>query len=620
MLKSRIAALFVTLILIGKSGWAQIEFVPIPTTEQDKASNQRVKQGHNAALELPFWDDFSTADQVPDTSKWLNSASVTISNSAALNPPTINVALFDGFNAWGKPYSNKDENGLADTLISQILDLSGLTDQQKQTTFLSFYWQAQGLGDQPNPGDSIRLQFKSNKNKWYTFWKQTGATVNPAQFRHVLPIRIENLNFEQDETFFFDAFQFRFQAFGNLSGGFDHWMIDYIYLNHSRSFQDTVYFDRALTTAPSSLFKPFTSIPKEAFFNLEPDQLGSPAAGFYNLSNEGLQALDFSLIIRENLTKKPIDTVNYETVLSPLPGAFERRKLNANQMNPGKYDQFKDSASFELESLFYLKTNDTIVTNRNYRVNDTVKSVTKIANYYAYDDGSAEIGAGISKRGAQLAYRYILNQPDTITHIDIYFPAFLNTQAATTIKLFVWKRLDGQNSSILHQETFPLQLSDQINELKRYTLSRNIVIEDTCYIGYEQNIDELLPVGFDRNTNSSNQIFFNRSAQGAWEVYDEETTGSLMLRPIFSEAIVTGIDPDDAPFEEVKLKLYPNPTRSHVNIDGPFQEVLVFDIRGNLLHQTSQNQITLSGWPAGIYLFKVKTKKQILTHRILLLE
>src|SRR6188474_1961327 len=85
---------------------------------------------------LPFWDDFSftpvndtsvALSNYPVDSLWVNNSTVWINNGMGLNPPSLNVATFDGLDSAFLPYSNLVlTNGLRDSLVSQgiILDES----------------------------------------------------------------------------------------------------------------------------------------------------------------------------------------------------------------------------------------------------------------------------------------------------------------------------------------------------------------------------------------------------------------------------------------------------------------------------------------------------------------
>ncbi len=76
----------------------------------------------------------------------------------------------------------------------------------------------------------------------------------------------------------------------------------------------------------------------------------------------------------------------------------------------------------------------------DFRVNDTTRATYVLANYYAYDDGSAEFGAGLNQPAAEVAYLFkmITNKPDTIVAIDLYFPDF-GDQSSQTIVIHVRK-------------------------------------------------------------------------------------------------------------------------------------------------------------------------------------
>ena len=95
-------------------------------------------------------------------------------------PPTIGVATLDGLNEFGQPYNNSNAGnyGKADVLTSKPIDLSGLVNND--SVFLSFFYQAKGLGDFPNFEDSLIVQFKQDPffalpgEDWITVWSTSG--------------------------------------------------------------------------------------------------------------------------------------------------------------------------------------------------------------------------------------------------------------------------------------------------------------------------------------------------------------------------------------------------------------------------------------------------------------
>ena len=83
--------------------------------------------------------------------------SVIVNRNYGVNPITIGVATLDGLNSSGRAYDISltgvdSEN--ADTLTSQKIDLS-----QTDTAYLLFYYQPQGLGNDPQITDSLILEF-----------------------------------------------------------------------------------------------------------------------------------------------------------------------------------------------------------------------------------------------------------------------------------------------------------------------------------------------------------------------------------------------------------------------------------------------------------------------------
>ena len=82
-------------------------------------------------------------------------SSVFINRTYPINPPTIGVATFDGLNEDGLAYviNMANPQGDADTLLSQEIDLSAVN-----TAYFMFYFQPQGLGDNPQVEDSFDVR------------------------------------------------------------------------------------------------------------------------------------------------------------------------------------------------------------------------------------------------------------------------------------------------------------------------------------------------------------------------------------------------------------------------------------------------------------------------------
>lgn len=68
------------------------------------------------------------------------------------------------------------------------------------------------------------------------------------------------------------------------------------------------------------------------------------------------------------------------------------------------------------------------------------------------------------------------------------------------------------------------------------------------------------------------------------------------------------------------ITLYPNPTNGLVQIEIPNQTVeriMVFNIQGNMIQQTTESQVDLSKYSNGTYLIRAKTEKGIYAYKII---
>ena len=73
--------------------------------------------------------------------------------------------------------------------------------------------------------------------------------------------------------YFQDGFRFRFNSYGSLNGSLDHWNLDYVYFNESRSMNDTLMQDWAFTSPPVSMLDNYSSVPWKHFKNTTSDIL-----------------------------------------------------------------------------------------------------------------------------------------------------------------------------------------------------------------------------------------------------------------------------------------------------------------------------------------------------------
>ena len=615
------AAWLIGFLCINLLSQGQIIEVPLPVQNSGKSQIQPRASQATQVLSLPFWDDFSTSGFVPSTQLWQSPENVRVSSSIGINAPTLNVAIFDGVGANGSPYdANSLINGATDQLTSQPINLANLPASQQDSVFLSFFWQVTGHGELPDENDSLALQFKTANDTWESVWSTRGGKdLETGEFFQQL-VKVPS-------RFFHDSFQFRFQAYSRLSGAFDTWLLDYVYLNDSRHPDDIAYRDRALTRRPSFLTAPYSAMPTEQFFANPSRYLIETHAEFYNLNSE-FQPIQFSTVVRDLVANEEIEVLNDNKLANPLPGAFERRTFTSRALNASNLNALADS--LWLETTYYIRSGDnyfiedinpgvdtTFNTNIDYRLNDTVRIVTVLDDYLAYDDGEPDFAAGINQRGGKLAYSFSLEQKALLTHIDINCP-FVQ-QAGQPIEQMVWSRLDNDPESVLFRSSYSVLRPATIGELRSYKLETPIFVQDTIYIGFEQATNEFLAVGLDKNTDTGNRMFYNVSGQ--WRE-NEYVRGSFLMRPRFDKTIAANTPGSEAAPNE-PIKVYPNPTEGVVFIEGELSQLQVYDNWGQeasyqLSTVTNGVRVDLSMNKKGIYLLRFRQGGKVSYKRIIL--
>src|SRR5690554_4543058 len=313
---------------------AQFQQLPVDYTLKegfDPSENFRIG---NVPLTLPFWDDFSQGSV--DEQKWENRGVVS-SMTIGIDPPSIGVVYLDGVDRQGKPYSRQLlENGEGDQLTSLDFDLSPF--QAADSVYLSFFWQAGGKAEMPDSNDNLTLYFLDGNDNWVPVWETIGGDLEAREEFNQEMIRLEN-------PFLHDKFRFRFVNSGRLSGPFDSWLIDYVYLDKGRSLYDVYHEDRSLTQLPSSPFGKYNAVP---LFALDAED-GDPTTitnQFNNLSNR-FRAMEYSIELRDAETGSLLRTLNHHTPFNPVPLALERRSFQSVEL---KDLGFEPTDEFDLET------------------------------------------------------------------------------------------------------------------------------------------------------------------------------------------------------------------------------------------------------------------------------
>lgn len=578
---------------------AQLVEVPIGHHRQTSARvsiNARLQA--TSPVNLPFWDDFSYTDVLtyPQETLWEFGKSVYLNNGTAIKPPTKNVVTFDGVDSVGKPYNVNDvlAKGFADKLVSQPIRMDLVDPALRGTVYLSFYYQVKGNGEAPDPGDQLLLAYKNSSGAWETMYTLDNDQdlATDAFFQVIVPVA--------DDRFYHDAFQFRLQNFSRLSGPYDTWNVDYIYLNTGRSASDTSYPDRSISTPLTSMFVDYYAMPARHFLQDPSANLRKPTLDLYNLKSGNFQPFDYSTKavfktrVNQAVTTKTVVLDVAQDPFSLLLG-LQYLNLELNKIPaPSEFDPLADSIGIRLKYNMAVRDNEPIpggdydpakYSPIDFRYNDSIQADYVLHNYYAYDDGTAEYGAGLSQAGSYLAIKFESksSQPDTLIAVDIYFPEF-GDNTSQSLAFQVRTDLADATAPPFWQELIVVDRKTQ-NTFVRYNLSKYSVLTGTFYIGWKQLNNVTLPVGLDKNTDNGSKLYY--STTGQW-VQNTTIKGSLMVRPVFGkgtgEGIVTGVEP-----EARHQPIYPNPANRVCYLPVDAGVVTVSDMTGRKIEISIQN-------------------------------
>ncbi len=629
-------------------GLAQEVLLPLsgnPLLNKKKTARHQLKSTVEA-VKLPFIDDFSNYSLYPDSNLWADNY-VFVNTQFAINPPTIGVATFDALNQNGIIYpSALISQFSSDTLTSQPIRLDSVFTpalkaiKLSDSLYFSFYFQPAGgrgaawerLGDAPEAEDSLVLEFYcpvcQADTQWNRIWSTKGMPLDTIfkadsnYFKYVI------IPINDTAKYYKNGFRFRFRNYSSLgnniipswAGNCDQWNIDYVYLGISRTINDTVRKDLTFIERAPSFLKNYQSMPASQFVASEiNDTISNKISNLDGIAH----ASSYKYEIRNQLGNV---VANYDGGFFNIDSYWTNgyQQYNFHARPPVVYNfplAVGTKSWYEIRHLFKEGI------SQDFRPqNDTNIFIQKFDDYYAYDDGTAENGYGLTPAGSKLAYQFNLNKTDTLVAVEIYFNSTLNNSNLKYFNLCVWNdNGSGKPGDTIYRSNpiLPIENTEN-NKFQKYILNRNLIVNGKIYVGMIQTTDDNLNIGFDRNTSSESHIFYNSS--GNWN--QSFLKGSLMIRPVFG---VEYLGINEMQKGNFTFEIFPNPLKndnlqiklqSNTNIQNQDYSLQIFDILGNKVYQSVfENQIMLSNFSNGVYFIKVsnvsdgiqQTKKLIIT-------
>ena len=330
------------------------------------------------------------------------------------------------------------------------------------------------------------------------------------------------------EKFLRKNFRFQFHNWVSLAssaepswqGNTDQWNIDQVYLNIGRSAADTIIPELTFIERPPSLLKNYAEMPYPQYSN-------DPTSEIQDTLNILISNRD---IVNHNS--------NYKYTISDQGGSFNKTYNGGDHIiNPfytSGYVTYIPFAHPPMPFIIPIGSADSAVFTVHHYIKaqdgsglgDTIEAAQKFYNYYAYDDGTADAGYGLTPTGSKLAYQFKLNKtPDTLRAVQIFFNRTLSNNNEQFFYLCVWNDIGGKPGDTIFSVLEYVRFSDSLNQFVTYRIDPGLPISGTFFIGTIQTTDDNLNIGFDRYNNSSGNIFYNSS--GTW--YTSAYSGSLMM-------------------------------------------------------------------------------------------
>ena len=613
-------SLILTFHLLPFTSEGQEILLPLQTAPVHHS--QAIKQSSAQTITLPLFEDFSSPHSALSTFHVPLSAQ--ISDGARLLPPTVGVVTLDAIDASGNLYPGASTVLFsADTLLSLPIRLEGYVPAD--SLVFSFYYLPGGgegdlwqrIGDAPDPQDSLLLEFyRPADSSWTIVWSRGGVTVDSLVSSTGL--HWQYVSIVITEPAYFDSlFRFRFRNFCSLpptakpglAGNCDFWHLDYFVLDaHRTKTPSPVFHDVAFVSPVPSALAAYRAMPVRQY-------RASEMADHFDMTIDNLFDSPLATQYHYAVVDATGDTLyrydgGYENAPAFLPD--ESYQTAAPHAEPPVSFSFPLGGSFldtQRTTFTIVHTVREGVGGDDFPSNDTVRFSQVFDNYYAYDDGSAENGYGLTSTGSHLyiAYRFDLNEADTLTALDLYFNRTLdggNEQVPFLIT--VWQADNGKPGTVLYRDQSNRRPQfDSLNSYQRYILDSPVVVDGSIFVGFEQGNNNYINLGFDRSFNTADRIYYRTSNE--WQ--QSILSGSLMLRPCFGAAATVGIETSH--LSPVTFHLFPNPASDRVTIEGlpAGSRLELYDSHGRQVY--SNNNFHLSPFTfhlsPGLYLLRAIT-------------
>lgn len=450
---------------------------------------------------------------------------------------------------------------------------------------------------------------------WNSVWSVPGVSIEDSiipsseQFYKVSLAVIDPVYFVQD-------FRFRFFNYGSIAstinpgnrGNVDEWNIDMVYLSSNRKKNDLSYSKVSFSDRAPSFLKRYESMPYKQYRS---DPTNAVKAEFeMKITNQDKvthQTHYWYQVIQNNGTQKyvydggicdllPFNLGGYQSCSSSC-GAYQA----CPPVNSIFALQMTDTTSFTIKHFVSDST-------QPYLLADSLLYHQGFYNYFAYDDGTPELGYGIEPLGASVAVQFTMAVPDTLQGVQLFFNRTLNQTNYKYFDIVVWGDNNGRPGNELYRKELQHpRWSEDMYGFSMYSFENPPIVSGVFYVGLYQSESGSLNIGYDMARNNSEYTFYKIG--GEWN--NSQYTGSLMLRPVVGSSDFIGVQEQLANQTEM-VRIYPNPATESISLflldkDFASSEVSLIDLSGRVLHkQAFQSGIDVSFLDNGLYFISLR--------------
>ena len=459
---------------------------------------------------------------------------------------------------------------------------------------------------------------------WYHIWSVPGQRLDSFMMNHddqyfeqvMIPIR--------DVKYFRNDFYFRFYNYASIVNGSlpanrsneDNWNIDFVYLNINRTMDDTDYPMLTFSGQRPSFFNRYQSIPYRQYRinpnssireNLEIDianldGIDHEVNYYYKVQQIG--GGQYYMRVLDPVTIHPYREAGYlncpefsgESPACPYVG--ELFALN----------MWYDSVSYQISHYVYDSTTyPPLADSMIYRLG--------MYNYYAYDDGTPELGFGVRPAGGKFAVRFDMTDYDTIQGVQLLFNHTLNDANNKYFDIVVWKDENGKpGEEVYRLSSQRPQWQEQIYRFSYYKFDKTVALAGAFYVGIEQRSDDLINIGLDTSNDNIQYNFINTN--GSWQPSSKH--GSLMIRPVVGTSYFIGVEENGPSTGSEAITLYPNPVQNTLHLEGNIDggQVSIYDLTGRRVYQGEyQTEIPVDQLNDGMYFLNITTREGLVINQ-----